>query len=188
MVAALPVGGAESLEWAARQLFISTPTHILCALLAPAPPPLPDSAAAAAAGAPPSYSAAAPARLITLAGPGVPVAAAAMGAVVHEGLAPPPMMRPAGPLALLGPRDGCLWAVGLLGQPLAMSLAHPGLRCCSLVAAGDLHGEWRRRRCAGAHWNVHRAGFAAAVGWSYGGLRFTNGGFFLLPPCSIKTP
>ncbi|KAG2453326.1 hypothetical protein HYH02_001550 [Chlamydomonas schloesseri] len=140
VVASLPVGGAESLEWAARQLFISTPTHILCALLAPAPPPLPDSAAAAAAGAPPAYSAAAPARLITLAGPGAPVAAAAMGAVVHEGLAPPPMMRPAGPLALLGPRDGCLWAVGVLGQPLAMSLAHPGLRACSLVAAGDLHG------------------------------------------------
>ncbi|KAG2438819.1 hypothetical protein HXX76_005360 [Chlamydomonas incerta] len=140
VVATLPVGGAESLEWSARQLFISTPTHILCALLAPAAPPLPDSAAAAAAGAPPAYSAAAPARLITLAGPGVPVAAAAMGAVVHEGLAPPPMMRPAGPLALLGPRDGCLWAVGLLGQPMALSLAHPGLRCCSLVAAGDLHG------------------------------------------------
>ncbi|EFJ48111.1 hypothetical protein VOLCADRAFT_91352 [Volvox carteri f. nagariensis] len=155
VAASLPVCGAESLEWSARQLFIATPSHILCALVSPNPPNLPPSspatalvaAAATSAGGTAAAAAAAAtspsARLITLAAPGVSAAiagGAGSGGLALEGLLPPPAVRPPGPLVLLGPRDGCLWMVGVLGQPMALGLSHPGLRCFSMVAAGDLHG------------------------------------------------
>ncbi|GFR42994.1 hypothetical protein Agub_g3993 [Astrephomene gubernaculifera] len=147
VVTTLPVSATQSLEWAARQLYIATPTHILCALLAPAAPHVPTLTATSLAAAPPLAASAAaaaaanaaPARLIVLAGPGVQTACTS-GAAVQEGLLPPPAVRPPGPLTLLGPRDACLWMVGVMGQPLALALAHPGLRCCCLVASGDLQG------------------------------------------------
>ncbi|GLI58425.1 hypothetical protein VaNZ11_000129 [Volvox africanus] len=134
----LPVCGAESLEWSARQLFIATSSHIMFALVSPFPPLVNPSTVSTAAVTPP---AAPPARLITLAGPGVCAGGSvAGGALAQEGFLPAPAIRPPGPLVLLGPRDGCLWMVGVLGQPFALGLSHPGLRCCSMVAAGDLHG------------------------------------------------
>ncbi|KAG2499410.1 hypothetical protein HYH03_002984 [Edaphochlamys debaryana] len=138
VVSTLPVTDAEALDWAQRQLFIVTPTHILTALLSPAPAQLPASSAATAA-APPSPSP--PAELLVLAGPAVPCAGLGLSAgSALDGLLPPPPPRPSGPLALLGPRDGSLWLVGAVGQPMALSLGHPGLRALGLAAAGDLHG------------------------------------------------
>lgn len=39
---------------------------------------------------------------------------------------PGPSARPPGPIALLGPRQGNLWLVNALGQPLILPLSHPG--------------------------------------------------------------
>lgn len=46
---------------------------------------------------------------------------------------PGPCPRPAGPVLLLGPRQGNLWLVNCLGQPQMVPLDHPGARdrtCC----------------------------------------------------------
>jgi hypothetical protein len=40
---------------------------------------------------------------------------------------PGPVPRPPGPLALLGPRQGNLWLVNSLGQPMMLPLTHPGV-------------------------------------------------------------
>ncbi len=154
VVATLPIADAASMEWAARQLYIATPTHIYCAIVAPDPPTLPASATnaataaggGAAAGSLTASPTASPARLITLAAPSAAATAslAELGpAAAADGFLPPPAVRPPGPLALLGPRDGCLWMVGVLGQPMALSLSHPGFQCCSLAASGDLAGRCR---------------------------------------------
>jgi hypothetical protein len=39
---------------------------------------------------------------------------------------PGPVPRPPGPVALLGPRQGNLWLVNSLGQPVLLPLTHPG--------------------------------------------------------------
>jgi hypothetical protein len=39
---------------------------------------------------------------------------------------PGPCPRPAGPVLLLGPRQGNLWLVNSLGQPQMVPLDHPG--------------------------------------------------------------
>jgi hypothetical protein len=41
---------------------------------------------------------------------------------------PGPVPRPPGPVALLGPRQGNLWLVNSLGQPVLLPLTHPGER------------------------------------------------------------
>ncbi|GIL66637.1 hypothetical protein Vafri_20113, partial [Volvox africanus] len=50
----LPVCDAESLEWSARQLFIATSSHIMCALLSPFPPLVNPSTVSTAAVTPPA--------------------------------------------------------------------------------------------------------------------------------------
>lgn len=49
---------------------------------------------------------------------------------------PGPVPRPPGPLALIGPRQGHLWLVNSLGQPVLLPLTHPGryiLTCVGVV-------------------------------------------------------
>jgi hypothetical protein len=48
---------------------------------------------------------------------------------------PAPQPRPPGPVALLGPRRGNLWLVNCYGQPMVMSLQHPGERLLGTDAA-----------------------------------------------------
>lgn len=68
-------------------------------------------------------------------------AAALLAASGHSAL-PPPLVRPPGHLALLGPRDGALWLLHASGQPMALPLssAHAGARAFALAAAGDTAG------------------------------------------------
>jgi len=131
VVASLPISSTTCMEWGARQLFIGTPTHIYLAFIA-----LPT---ATSAGVSP------PIQVITLASFSEGVAAApttAAVALLHstavDSLVPPPMQRPAGPLLVLGPRDGNLWVLNAHGQPLALPLSAPGLRVMCLISGGEM--------------------------------------------------
>jgi hypothetical protein len=63
---------------------------------------------------------------------GLPFSAALLAACGHELLAPP-LLKPPGHLALLGPRDGAVWLLHATGQPLALPLsaAHAGVCICA---------------------------------------------------------
>jgi hypothetical protein len=53
------------------------------------------------------------------------------GCAGRDASLPGPVARPAGPIALIGPRQGNLWLVNALGQPLLLPLTHPGT--CGVV-------------------------------------------------------
>jgi predicted oxidoreductase len=64
-------------------------------------------------------------------------------------------------VALLGPRRGNLWLVNCYGQPMVMSLEHPGERRLGWGGGGDHAGHCvSGRYVAGSTW----AGRAAAHG------------------------
>jgi hypothetical protein len=160
---AVPVAGAASAAWAARQLYLATPTQVVLAfVVAPDPPPAPgalmsledDDDDGGGGGGGGGASAAASMR---------PQAALPFFALADErgttatsdlctaasgpdSALPGPCARPPGLLHLIGPRAGRLWLVSALGQPLALPLAHhphPGLRARLLAAQGDACGAAR---------------------------------------------
>ncbi|GAB2248105.1 hypothetical protein Droror1_Dr00007987 [Drosera rotundifolia] len=50
---------------------------------------------------------------------------------------PSEQKRPAGPLVVVGVRDGVLWLIDRYMRAHALSLSHPGIRCRCLAAYGD---------------------------------------------------
>ncbi|GAX81639.1 hypothetical protein CEUSTIGMA_g9067.t1 [Chlamydomonas eustigma] len=126
-VSSLPMEGVTDLQWASRQLYILTDTglHLVFVALPNANQPL---------------GTAPPIHMVTLAsfGDGMVPPPSTLLPPRNTCLLPQPMARPGGMLRLLGPRDGFLWLMNHLGQPLALQLGHPGLTAMSLVASGYL--------------------------------------------------
>lgn len=86
------------------------------------------------------------------------------GALPGEG------MRPGGPAAVLGPRDGNLWLADALGQPFLVPLTAPGLRARCKAALNKLEEAReqaemgaRQPRCMplGSHHTPHPSRLAA---------------------------
>jgi hypothetical protein len=155
---AVPLAGVASAAWAARQLYLATPTQVVLAfVVAPDPPPLPgalmsledDDDDGLGGGAPAAATrpqAAMP--FFALADERGTTATSDLRAAASgpESSLPGPCARPPGLLHLVGPRAGRLWLVSALGQPLALPLLshpHPGLRARLLAAQGDLCGAAR---------------------------------------------
>lgn len=77
---------------------------------------------------PPSLSHVSPPQFIQLAGLTGTTATSALrsGSSGRDASLPGPVPRPPGPVALLGPRQGNLWLVNSLGQPVLLPLTHAG--------------------------------------------------------------
>eukprot|EP00879_Flechtneria_rotunda_P027146 GHRR01029020.1.p1 GENE.GHRR01029020.1~~GHRR01029020.1.p1 ORF type:complete len:665 (+),score=238.43 GHRR01029020.1:41-2035(+) len=143
VLGSLPVSGTSAVCWGVRQLYLTTPTSVLLAFVA---------AEEKAAGGftlldmEPSGGArkgsASTLQFIQLAGLTGTAATSSLRAGSSGATAslPGPGPRPAGPLALLGPRRGNLWLANSLGQPVLLPLTHPGIRARCLCAQGDLVG------------------------------------------------
>ncbi|KAF6235943.1 hypothetical protein COO60DRAFT_484505 [Scenedesmus sp. NREL 46B-D3] len=137
----LPIAGSTSVAWGVRQLYIATPTSVLLAFVA----------AEERSGAAFSLLDMGPAdklaggstlQFVQLAGLTGTTATSSLREDSSGGDAslPGPCPRPAGPVLLLGPRQGNLWLVNALGQPQMLPLSHPGIRSRCLCAQGDLVG------------------------------------------------
>mmetsp|Transcript_12197 Transcript_12197/g.36597 ORF Transcript_12197/g.36597 Transcript_12197/m.36597 type:complete len:1238 (-) Transcript_12197:225-3938(-) len=124
--ASLPIRQAVSGVWRTHQLFLLTPDSLVVAF------------AAAGGGS---------GRIVGLGGTNQPFLeivplASLQGAVAESendaGALPGEGMRPGGPAAVLGPRDGNLWLADALGQPFLVPLTAPGLRARCKAALNKL--------------------------------------------------
>ncbi len=115
-VASLPVSNATGIQWGMRQLYVATPTHIHLAFVSLPPPG-------------DNHPAPITVHALTLAALAAPVPGTPSPFTGTDlsllGALPTPVPRPAGPLALLGPRDGYLWVLDVHGQPQVNAAAAP---------------------------------------------------------------
>eukprot|EP00878_Enallax_costatus_P029671 GHUV01032212.1.p1 GENE.GHUV01032212.1~~GHUV01032212.1.p1 ORF type:complete len:886 (+),score=247.65 GHUV01032212.1:482-3139(+) len=143
-IGSLPIAGTTSVAWGIRQLYIATPTSVLVAFVAAEEGPqggfslldgpLGDAGAQRSGGATLQFV-----QLAALTGTTATSSLRADSSGADASL-PGPCSRPAGPVALLGPRQGNLWMVNSLGQSVLVPLSHPGIRARCLCAQGDLVG------------------------------------------------
>ena len=85
--------------------------------------------------------------------------AAQQAAAAHAAAAlPVPGMRCAGPVVVVGVREGSLWLLDSRGQPFVISLAAAGLRARMLAAAGA---------GAAARAVAERGAFLSSYCWPY---------------------
>lgn len=140
----IPVAGTTSVAWGIRQLYLATPTSLLVAIISAEEGPqggfsLLDGPLGEPGAQKSSPSTLQFVQLAALTGTTATSSLRADSSAADASL-PGPCPRPAGPLALLGPRQGNLWLVNSLGQPLVVPLTHPGIRARCLCAQGDLVG------------------------------------------------
>ena len=103
-----------------------------------------------------------PVQVIRIASLGGGVAAQLVSVGSATAALPTEGTRCAGPVAVIGVREGALWLVDARGLPFVLPMSHPGMRARSIAAHGDAaaacalaeHGEGA---CA--------TPFAAVVNW-----------------------
>lgn len=137
----LPVAGTTSVAWGVRQLYIATPTSVLLAFVA-AEERSGASFSLLDMGPADDVAAGSTLQFVQLAGLTGTTATSSLreDSSGADASLPGPCPRPAGPVLLLGPRQGNLWLVNCLGQPQMVPLDHPGIRSRCLCAQGDLVG------------------------------------------------
>lgn len=126
----LPIAGTTSVSWGVRQLYLATPTSLLVAFISAEEGPqggfsLLDGPLGYAGGRKSGASTLQFVQLAALTGTTATSSLRADSSGADASL-PGPCARPAGPVALLGPRQGNLWLVNSLGQPVLVPLSHPG--------------------------------------------------------------
>lgn len=129
-IGSLPIAGTTSVAWGVRQLYIATPTSVLVVYISATEcpqgglslldGPLGDAAGKKSGGATLQFV-----QLATLTGTTATSSLRADSSGADASV-PGPCARPAGPVVVLGPRQGNLWLVNSLGQPVLVPLSHPG--------------------------------------------------------------
>ncbi|KAK9819592.1 hypothetical protein WJX72_000101 [[Myrmecia] bisecta] len=148
--ATLPLQEATSGVWHRHQLIVATHTALSCAFVAAGDP-----------GGQQTEPFLEMVRIASLAG-GV-VSQLAAGGDPTAAL-PAESMRCAGPVVVIGMREGGMWLVDSRGQPFVIPVLHAGLRARCLAAHGDLTGA--RAVAERGLWRTHHdemAQFIAAM-------------------------
>lgn len=142
-IGSLPIAGTTSVAWAVRQLYIATPTSLLVAFVTAEEClqgglSLLDDSLGDVAGRKPGGSTLQFVQLAALTGTTATSSLRADSSGADASL-PGACARPAGPVAVLGARQGNLWLVNSLGQPLLVPLSHPGRTADSCI---PLQAAW----------------------------------------------
>ncbi|KAL3133386.1 hypothetical protein ABBQ38_007254 [Trebouxia sp. C0009 RCD-2024] len=120
VIASLSIQEALSGVWSRRQLFVATHTALHCIFVAAhpdAPQPFLDVI-----------------RLASLRGG---IITELTAAAQPTAALPSEALQCAGPVVIVGIREGSLWLVDARGQPFMVHVNHPGLKARCLVAQGD---------------------------------------------------
>ncbi|KAK9807986.1 hypothetical protein WJX73_010745 [Symbiochloris irregularis] len=123
VLTSLPLQGTYCGVWQRHQLFVASPSVVHCIFIALQP------------GTAPIF-----AEVIRVASIGGGVGAQSVSVGNATAALPTEGTRCAGPVALIGMREGALWLVDARGLPFIIPMSHPGMRARSMAAHGDAAG------------------------------------------------